>query len=150
MLPGLRFIFAAIVLFMSILVFGFGATALLSTAREEFTSAPAWQPLPETRFAQQTSPAKPVLAMLRVNDPPKATPAAQPADQSPPQAELPKSNPAPVAPAPAAEQQVATAVPEPAPSTPAEMHPSAANADSTPQDAPAAAIEPAPQAAGTE
>ena len=145
MLPGLRFIFAAIVLFMSILVFGFGATALLSTAREEFTSAPAWQPLPETRFAQQTSPAKPVLAMLRVNDPPKATPPVQPADQSPAQAELPKSNPAPVAPAPAAEQQLATAAPETAPSTPAEMHPSAVSAASTPpQNAPAARVSPRP------
>ena len=75
MLPGFRFLFAAVVLSMSILVFGFGAAALLRTAHEEFANTPSWQPAPETRFAQNPPaplPAtQPVLAMLRVDDPPK-------------------------------------------------------------------------------
>ena len=52
MLPGFRFLFGAIVLSISVLVFGFGAAALLRTAHEEFASAPAWRPAPETHFAQ--------------------------------------------------------------------------------------------------
>jgi hypothetical protein len=75
MLPGFRFLFAAIVLSMSILVFGFGAAALLRTAHEEFANTPSWQPAPETRFAQSReagqSASPPVLAMLRVDDAPK-------------------------------------------------------------------------------
>src|SRR6185437_13175230 len=137
MLPGLRFIFAAIVLFMSVLVFGFGATALLSTAREEFASTPAWQPLPETRFAQKNTPAKPVLAMLRVNDAPKVKPSAPPADQPAPKTESPAPDPAPIAAAPVvvapvAEQQVTTATPEPVPSASAPSQPSAADVSPTP------------------
>ncbi len=89
MLPGFRFLFAAIVLSMSVLVFGFGAAALLRTAHEEFASTPSWQPAPETRFAQNhpaappaAQPASPpVLAMLRVDDPPKETPQDSKADQ---------------------------------------------------------------------
>ena len=75
MLPGFRFLFGAVVLSVSILVFGFGAAALLRTAHEEFTSTPSWQPAPETRFAQsqesQASVPLPVLALLRVDDLPK-------------------------------------------------------------------------------
>ena len=86
MLPGFRFLFAAIVLSMSILVFGFGAAALLRTAHEEFASTPSWQPAPETRFTQSRPAAPlaaqpgspPVLAMLRVDDPPKETPRETP------------------------------------------------------------------------
>jgi hypothetical protein len=142
MLPGFRFMLAAIVLLMSILVFGFGATALLRTAHEEFASAPAWQPLPETRFAQERSPTKPVLAMLRVDDAPKAAPPVQPAGNPAPKAEVPAPDPAPVAAAPAAEQQVAPA--EPAPVASAELQPSAAgNAVApAPQDSAATSVEP--------
>ena len=75
MLPGFRFLFAAIVLSMSVLIFGFGAAALLRTAHEEFANTPTWQPAPETRFAQSReasqSASPPVLAMLRVDDTPK-------------------------------------------------------------------------------
>ncbi len=74
MLPGFRFLFGAIVLSMSVLVFGFGAAALLRTAHEEFASAPAWRPAPETRFAQSqdnTQATQPVLALLRIDDAPK-------------------------------------------------------------------------------
>ena len=41
MLPGFRFLFAAILLSMSILVFGLGAVALLRAAHEEVASTPA-------------------------------------------------------------------------------------------------------------
>jgi hypothetical protein len=66
MLPGFRFLFAAIVLSMSILVFGLGAAALLRTAHEEFASNPTWRAPPETMFAQQAEAAAPVLAMLQI------------------------------------------------------------------------------------
>src|SRR5206468_2200031 len=41
MLPGFRFLFAAIVLSMSVLIFGLGAAALLRSAHEEFASLPS-------------------------------------------------------------------------------------------------------------
>jgi hypothetical protein len=66
MLPGFRFLFAAIVLSMSILVFGLGAAALLRAAHEEFASTPSWHASRETVFAQQTETTRPVLAMLHV------------------------------------------------------------------------------------
>ena len=47
MLPGFRFLFAAIILSMSILVFGLGAAALLRTAHEEFAANPTWRAAPE-------------------------------------------------------------------------------------------------------
>jgi hypothetical protein len=75
MLPGFRFLFAAIVLSMSILVFGLGAAALLRAAHEEFASTPPWHATPETIFAQQSETARPVLAMLRV-EPPATEPKA--------------------------------------------------------------------------
>jgi hypothetical protein len=77
MLPGFRFLFAAIMLSMSILVFGLGATALLRTAHDDFANTPSWQPAPETRFAQQNDATKPLLAMLRVDEPAVAAPAEQ-------------------------------------------------------------------------
>lgn len=66
MLPGLRFLLTAIVLSMSLLVFGLGAAALLRAAHEEFSSNPSWRAAPEAMFAQQGQAAPPVLAMLRV------------------------------------------------------------------------------------
>ncbi len=83
MLPGFRFLFGALVLSMSVLVFGFGAAALLRTAHEEFASAPAWRPAPETRFAQSQENAQatqPVLALLRIDDAPKDTAKEAPND----------------------------------------------------------------------
>jgi hypothetical protein len=64
MLPGFRFLFAALVLSTSLLIFGLGAAALLRAAHEEFVSIPSRRPPPETMFAQR-SDAGPVLAMLR-------------------------------------------------------------------------------------
>ena len=76
MLPGFRFLFAAIVLSISILVFGLGAAALLRAAHEEFASNPAWHAAPDATFALQAEATRPVLAMLRVDAlpaPPKAS-----------------------------------------------------------------------------
>jgi hypothetical protein len=67
MLPSFRFLFAAIMLSTSILVFGLGAAALLRTAHEEFASNPFWHAAPETTFAQQSDGSRPVLAMLRLD-----------------------------------------------------------------------------------
>jgi hypothetical protein len=66
MLPGFRFLFTAIALTMSILIFGLGAAALLRAAHEEFASVPPWRAAPETMFAQPNEASPPVLAMLRV------------------------------------------------------------------------------------
>jgi hypothetical protein len=67
MLPGFRFLFTAIVLSMSILVFGLGAAALLRAAHETFASTPSLHAQPETNFAQQGEASRPVLSMLRVD-----------------------------------------------------------------------------------
>ena len=75
MLPGFRFLFAAILLSVSILVFGLGAAALLRAAHEEVASNPGWHAAPDATFAQQAEVARPVLAMLRV-DPPAVQPKA--------------------------------------------------------------------------
>jgi hypothetical protein len=69
MLPGFRFLFTAIVLSLSVLVFGLGAAALLRAAHEQFASNPSWHGAPEAGFAQQTETQRPVLSMLRVEEP---------------------------------------------------------------------------------
>jgi hypothetical protein len=139
MLPGLRFLFAAIILSMSILVFGLGAAALLRAAHEEFASNPSWHATPETMFTQQAEATRPVLAMLRID-----TPAA---DQ-------PTSDNAPVAAAPAEQvaatptERIAALKPEdsPPPATvkpeiPVETAPAQSDAAPAPADAPASADE---------
>ena len=94
MLPGFRFLFAAIVLSLSILVFGLGAAALLRAAHEQFASMPSRRAPPETVFAQQSEAPAPTLALLRVdpsvaekapdNVPAAAAPAEPAADAAPP------------------------------------------------------------------
>ena len=64
MLPGFRFLFAAIVLSMSVLIFGLGAAALLRAAHEQFAHVPSRRTPPEPVFARQNGP--PTLALLRV------------------------------------------------------------------------------------
>src|SRR5882757_1440724 len=114
MLPGFRFLFAAIVLSMSILIFGLGAAALLRAAHEQFASIPTRRPVPETLFAQQPNEASnPVLAMLRV----EAQPVAQNIPDKAPAGETP-AEPAAVASAPAEPEQIAA--PKPEPSSPQE------------------------------
>lgn len=66
MLPGFRFLFAAIVLSMSVLVFGLGAAALLRASHEQFASLPSRRPPPEPVFVRQNEPPMPTLALLRV------------------------------------------------------------------------------------
>jgi hypothetical protein len=64
MLPGFRFLLAAIALCSSILVFGLGAAALLRAAHEEVAQNPSWRGTPEPRLVQFEE--TPVLAMLRI------------------------------------------------------------------------------------
>jgi hypothetical protein len=96
MLPGFRFLFAAIVLTTSILIFGLGAAALLRASHDQFASLPTLRPLPEPVFAQPYQPPAATLAMLRVeptivekapeNPPPAAmiAPALEPAPEAVP------------------------------------------------------------------
>jgi hypothetical protein len=67
MLPGFRFLFAAMMLSMSLLVFGLGAAALLRAAHESFATNPSWHAAPEVAFAQRPETTPPVLATLRVD-----------------------------------------------------------------------------------
>jgi hypothetical protein len=64
MLPGFRFLFAAIVLSTSLLIFGLGAAALLRAAHEEFASIPSRRAPPEVMFVRRDD-AGATLAMLR-------------------------------------------------------------------------------------
>lgn len=67
MLPGFRFLLAAILLSTSVLVFGLGAASLLRASHEQYVSNPSWRNGPqEPVFAQASEPAQPVLAALRV------------------------------------------------------------------------------------
>jgi hypothetical protein len=97
MLPGLRFLCAAIALSISMLVFGLGAAALLRAAHGQFAGIPSWRAPPEILFAQRGQ-AEPTLALVRIEAPEAdrkaATPTAsdnvqdQPAiDSAPPTAE---------------------------------------------------------------
>ncbi len=47
MLPGFRFLFAAILLLTSILVFGLGAAALLRATHEQYATNPFWRNGPQ-------------------------------------------------------------------------------------------------------
>jgi hypothetical protein len=77
MLPGFRFLFAAIVLSMSILVFGLGAAALLRAAHEEFASTPSWHASPEPVFAQRTETEGPAAQGPVAQEPVTQEPAVQ-------------------------------------------------------------------------
>jgi hypothetical protein len=93
MLPGFRFLFAAIILSMSVLIFGLGAAALFRSAHEEFASLPSRRPPAEPVFTRQIEPPMPTLALLRFdppalgNRPPEdvaaASETATPAEQAP-------------------------------------------------------------------
>ena len=69
MLPGFRFLFTAIILSMSILIFGLGAAALLRAAHEEFANLPSRRSTPEPMFARRTDDTPPTLALLRIETP---------------------------------------------------------------------------------
>jgi hypothetical protein len=99
MLPGFRFLFAAIILSMSVLVVGLGAAAILRTAHEQFADSGSWRPAPEATVTPP-SDTRPILAMLRV-DPPAAAPKivdvpvvtlpTQPDEAAPPPLEVAKT-----------------------------------------------------------
>jgi cytoskeletal protein RodZ len=136
MLPGFRFLFAAIVLSLSILVFGLGAAAFLRAAHEQFASLPSRRAPAEPVFTRQNDAPMPTLALLRF-DPPAiektpdnvpavaapetVTPAAQAPDAAPVEPEKlaalpeePTSTDATAA-APATETTAAVVVESPAP-----------------------------------
>jgi hypothetical protein len=139
MLPGFRFLFAAIVLSMSMLVFGLGAAALLRAAHEEFASTPSWHASPEAVFAQQTETTRPVLAMLHA-EPPAAE------EKAPDQAAttvIPAEQPATSATSAEPEPATKSADPE-VTATPAEPEVTAAPAES---ETPAIPAEPEKTAA---
>ena len=69
MLPGFRFLFAAVVLSLSILVFGLGAAALLRAAHEQFASLPSRRAPAEPVFTRQNDAPLPTLALLRFDPP---------------------------------------------------------------------------------
>jgi hypothetical protein len=72
MLPGLRFFLAAIMVSLSILVFGLGAAALLRSAHEEVANLPIRRAPSPTIFTQHVDAPQPSLAMLRVDAAPDA------------------------------------------------------------------------------
>ena len=86
MLPGFRFLLAAIVLSASLLIFGLGAAALLRAAHEEFASIPSRRPPPQTLLAQRSDSGA-VLAMLRVEPSAADEKAMEPAIADPVQAQ---------------------------------------------------------------
>lgn len=140
MLPGFRFLFAAIVLSTSLLVFGLGAATLLRAAHESFASNASWRAPPEVTFARRPETTTAVLATLRVE--------ASPTDRT--------NDPARIS-AASAVQAATPAIQAPAPAEP-EIHdqvvasrPTEAPADTTtkpesaPPDAAAAENTPAPE-----
>jgi len=117
MLPGFRFLLTAIVLSLSMLVFGLGAAALLRAAHEEFASNPSWHAAPETTFVQQGEATRPFLALLRVDAPAVDTPKIEAPKIETPSTDVPAASAGPaepvaISPAPAEPQKVAALEPE--------------------------------------
>lgn len=145
MLPGFRLLVTAVVLCLSLLVFGFGATALLRSARDHVASLPVHRAAPQTVFASQPPPDAPAtLSMLRVE-----TPEIEATVPEAPAAAL-QDIPAP-APEPARQAALGPAAPaadarsaEPAPQAPALDQ--AAAVETLPAAAPAVTPPAAPRA----
>lgn len=116
MLPGFRFLFTAIVLSMSVLIFGLGAAALLRAAHEEFANLPARRTAPAPMFARRTDDAPPTLALLRIETPTEEKPAENmPAAVPDAAADTPAAAGPALEPAPARPEQLAALAPaEPA------------------------------------
>jgi hypothetical protein len=138
MLPGFRFLFTAIVLSMSVLVFGLGAAALLRAAHEEFANLPSRRATPEPMFARLND-GPPTLALLRV-DPPIAEKPAENVPAAAPDTPAPAGQ-APDAPLAEPEKLAAVSPAEP-------MQVEAAKPEEPAQEASAATS--AAAAAGTE
>ncbi|MDI3567302.1 hypothetical protein [Bradyrhizobium sp. Arg816] len=160
MLPGFRFLFAAILLSTSILVFGLGAAALLRATHEQYVSNPSWRNGPQEKvFARGPEPAQPVLAALRAEPEAAAEPTPSLRDRVP-TIGLPANEPEQVAALtteadvppqvseaapPAAEPVQAEATPEAIAPAPADTLTPADTTASIPEAAPAiTASEPAP------
>jgi hypothetical protein len=141
MLPGFRFLFAAIMLSVSLLVFGLGAASLFRAAHQAFASNPSWRGASDVTFAQKGEANPPMLAALRV-EPPTSDKTQTEIAVAPPTA--PPSEPAPLDAEPAPAQLAAL---KPAEAQPADI----AGADGVKAEMPAAqtppATEPAPQPA---
>ena len=134
MLPGFRFLFAAIMLSMSLLVFGLGAAALLRAAHESFASNSSWRGAPEVTFTQRNDATLPVLATLSV----------EPATEKASNAAEVATAPAESTPSPAdsvSHDQVAVSTPAQTPSA------ETTKPDNAPVDMALAQNSPAPQAA---
>ncbi|CAL79411.1 conserved hypothetical protein [Bradyrhizobium sp. ORS 278] len=124
MLPGFRFLVAAIVCSISLTIFGMGAAALLRAAHEQFASNSSWRSTQASGFTTFLPPAEPapVLAVLRVE--PSPTQPTLPVEP-PPAAASPAEQPSAAnVPTPVAETPEITPVAEapalPTPSLPAE------------------------------
>jgi hypothetical protein len=90
MLPGFRILFALVVLSVAILIFGFGALALLRTAHENFASQPTWQPTWRTPIEVANASRNDrqglqshTLALLRVDPPPREPSSTPPVASGP-------------------------------------------------------------------
>jgi len=140
MLPGFRFLLAAIILATSILIFGLGAAALLRAAHEEFASNPTWRAPPETMFAQQSEPTKPVLAALVVEP--------QPAEPKTPETLVSTAPEAPATIAPPPEEPNEIAAPKAEPASPSETAQETAKSE-TPAETPASSERASVQANAT-
>jgi hypothetical protein len=66
MLPGFRFLFATIVLSVSVLVFGLGAAALLRAAHDNFANLPSAKAMQEAAVAHDQETRRATLALMRV------------------------------------------------------------------------------------
>ncbi|WP_342739164.1 hypothetical protein [Bradyrhizobium sp. B117] len=141
MLPGFRFLLAAILLSTSILVFGLGAAALLRATHEQYVSNPSWRNGPQEKvFAQASEPAQPVLAVLRAEPEAAAEPTPSLRDKVP-TIGLPVSEPEQMAALTSETDAQPQAVAPPADSQPAE--PAKAETE-TKAETPTEAAVPAP------
>ena len=145
MLPGFRFLFTAIVLSMSILMFGLGAAALLRAAHEEFANLPvatgaarAGVCPPERRPAADTGPA---ARRSRRSDP-----SSRRRMLRPPQFRKPPS----MSPAPAEPDKLAALKPAESRCRPEAAKPEAPAKEASAETAPAPAAETEAPAANAE
>ncbi|MBN9148044.1 MULTISPECIES: hypothetical protein [unclassified Nitrobacter] len=142
MLPGFRFLSVAIVLAVSMVIFGLGAAALLRATHEEFASQPLKQ-MPEVTFGSREETQQPTLAVLQV-DTPAAGPALEQTETSHPPTAAPDAPPEstgaapPAADTPSAATDTTTSAASPASSDsvtpPAANLPSAEAAVETPSE----------------
>lgn len=150
MLPGFRFLLAAILLSASILVFGLGAASLLRATHEQYVSNPSWRNGPQEQvFAQAPQPAQPVLAALRVEPVAPATnEPTSPVPEQVPSIGLPAVETGPEQMAAVTLEAKAQSEPQPEPEV-AAIAPPAATAPPA-ETAPPATEAPAPEPAKSE